>query len=239
MTTELLMSFLTLSLLEIVLGIDNLIFIALVADNLPQQHRNKARVLGLTLALVIRIAMLASISWIMQLTEPLFHVGDTGFSIRDLLLLGGGLFLIGKATFEMHTDIAGEEEKKELVAKGSLKGAIFQIVVIDFIFSFDSIITAVGVADDLRVMIAAVVVSMIVMLAASGFISKFLHDYPTFKMLALSFILMIGMVLVAEGMHFHVPKTYVYAAFTFSMFVELLNTIASKKRRKRMQERRQ
>ncbi len=232
MTTDILMSFLTLSLLEIVLGIDNLIFIALVVENLPPQYRNKARIFGLALALVIRIAMLASLSWIMQLTEPLFTLADRGISVRDLLLLGGGLFLIGKATFEMHADIAGEQEKREIVRKATLGGVIFQIVLIDFIFSFDSVITAVGLADELWVMVAAVVVSMIVMIAASGYISDFLRNFPTFKMLALSFILMIGTVLVAEGMHVHVPKAYIYFAFTFSMVVEVLNTLASRKRKK-------
>lgn len=232
MGTELLMSFVMLSLLEIVLGIDNLIFIALVADNLPEKHRNRARVIGLSLALGIRVAMLASLSWIMQLTEPLFEIQDHAVSVRDLLLLGGGLFLIAKATFEMHADIGGIEEKREMVGKATLSGAIFQIVVIDFVFSFDSVITAVGVADHLWIMVAAVVVSMIVMIAISGHISKFLSDYPTFKMLALSFILMIGTVLVAEGMHVEVPKPYVYFAFGFSMFVEFLNTLASKKRKK-------
>ena len=232
MTTEILMSFLTLSLLEIVLGIDNLIFIALVADNLPVHQRARARFIGLALALGIRVAMLASLAWIMQLTEPLFHIGDLGFSVRDLLLLGGGVFLIGKATTEMHADIGGEEEKREMLGKHSLRGVIIQIAIIDFVFSFDSVITAVGIGSNLNVMVAAVVVSMIVMMASSGYISKFLAEFPTFKMLALSFILMIGMVLVAEGMHFHVPKAYVYFAFTFSMFVEVLNTLASRKRKK-------
>lgn len=236
MGTEILMSFIMLSLLEIVLGIDNLIFIALVADNLPPEHRNRARIIGLSLALGIRVAMLASLSWIMQLTEPLFMIEDHAVSVRDLLLLGGGLFLIAKATFEMHADIGGIEEKRAIVGKATLSGAIFQIVIIDFVFSFDSVITAVGVADHLWVMVAAVVVSMIVMIAVSAHISKFLSDYPTFKMLALSFILMIGTVLVAEGMHVEVPKPYVYFAFGFSMFVEFLNTLASRKR-KRLAER--
>lgn len=232
MTTDILMSFLTLSLLEIVLGIDNLIFIALVVDTLPEQHRKRARLLGLSLALVIRVVMLASLSYIIQLVEPIFSIGEHGVSVRDLLLLGGGLFLMAKATFEMHADIGGEEEKRAMVGKSTLRGAIAQIVLIDFIFSFDSVITAVGVAQHLWVMIAAVVVSMIVMIAASGFISRLLNEFPTFKMLALSFILMIGMVLVAEGMHVHVPKAYIYFAFTFSMAVEVLNTLASRKRKK-------
>lgn len=235
-TTEILASFITLSLLEIVLGIDNLIFIALVADNLPEQYRNKARILGLALALVIRVVMLMSLSWIMQLTEPLFHFMDRDISWKDLLLLAGGLFLIIKATNEMHADISGIEEKKAMVVRATLSGAIFQIVLIDFVFSFDSIITAVGLTDIIGVMVAAVVVAMIVMIVASGYISAFLAKYPTFKMLALSFILMIGMVLLAEGMHIEIPKAYIYFAFGFSMFVEFLNTLASRKRKARLEK---
>lgn len=232
-TTDILMSFLTLSLLEIVLGIDNLIFIALVADNLPKEYRTKARIFGLALALVIRVGMLFSLSWIIQLTEPVLTIADKGFSWRDMLLIGGGIFLVWKATMEMHADIGGVEEKKAMVCKKTLRGAIFQIVVIDFVFSFDSIITAVGMTDNLYVMIAAVVVAMFVMLLASGGISKFLAQYPTFKMLAIAFILMIGMVLIAEGMGVHVPKQYIYFAFAFSLFVEGMNTIASNKRKKK------
>lgn len=232
MTVDIVMSFLTLSLLEIVLGIDNLIFITLVADKLPAAQRNKVRVIGLSLALGIRVAMLASLSWIMQLTEPLFSISDHTVSWRDLLLIGGGLFLIAKATFEMHADIGGIEEKSQMVGAPTLRGAVIQIVLIDLVFSFDSVITAVGIADSLAVMVAAVAVSMVVMVMASGFISRILNEYPTFKMLALSFILMIGMVLTAEGMHVHVPKAYIYFAFGFSMFVEMLNTIASARRRR-------
>ena len=230
--TEILISFLTLSLLEIVLGIDNLIFIALVAEKLPESYRTKARVVGLGLALGIRIVMLASLTWIMQLTEPLFHIVDHGVSIRDLLLILGGLFLIGKSTLEIHADLGGIEEKREIVAKSSFKGAIIQIAIIDFVFSFDSIMTAIGIADNLWVMVAAVTVSMVVMLVCSGHIARLLREYPTFKMLALAFILMIGTVLVAEGMHVDVPKGYIYVAFAFSIMVELLNCVASKKRNK-------
>lgn len=236
LTTDILMSFLTLSLLEIVLGIDNLIFIALVADGLPKEYRNKARIFGLALALVIRVIMLFSLSWIMRLTEPLFSISDHSFSWRDLLLIGGGLFLIWKATLEMHADIGGMEEKKAMVGKTTLRGAIFQIVVIDFVFSFDSIITAVGMTDNLYVMIAAVVVAMGVMLVASGHISKFLSEFPTFKMLAIAFILMIGIVLVANGMGVKVPKEYIYFSFAFCIFVETMNTLASRRRKRLAQE---
>lgn len=236
MTVDLLMSFITLSLLEIVLGIDNLIFIALISENLPEKYRKKARLIGLSLALGMRIIMLMSLSWIMQLTEPVITMFDTAFSWKDLLLLGGGLFLISKATKEMHADIGGIEEKKAMVATATLQGAIMQIVFVDLVFSFDSIITAVGITDNIKVMVAAVVVAMAIMMAASGYISAFLTKFPTFKMLALSFILMIGMVLTAEGMHVHLPKGYIYAAFAFSMFVEFLNTLASRNRKRKAQK---
>lgn len=231
--TDLLMSFLTLSLLEIVLGIDNLIFIALVADGVPEQHRRKVRLLGLSLAFGIRIVMLMGLSWIMRLTEPLFAIGAQEVSVRDLLLLFGGLFLLWKSTKEMHADIGGIEEKRAMVATESLQGAILQIGIIDLVFSFDSIITAVGIASNLYVMVAAIGVSMAVMLMAAGGISQFLEKYPTFKMLALSFILMIGVVLIAEGMHLHIPKGYIYFAFAFSLGVEFLNILASEKRKKK------
>jgi len=233
---DLIMSFLTLAMLEIVLGIDNLIFIALICDNLPPEHRKKARLIGLGFAFGIRIAMLMSLSWIMTLTEPVFTFNEVALSYKDMLLLGGGLFLIYKATKEMHNDIGGIEEKKAMVVKTTLAGAIAQIILVDFIFSFDSIITAVGLTNHIPVMVAAVCVAMLVMLLASGYVSAFLSKYPTFKMLALSFILMIGVVLTAEGMHVEIPKAYIYAAFGFSMTVEILNTLASRKRKKAANE---
>jgi predicted tellurium resistance membrane protein TerC len=236
METDLLMSFVTLSLLEIVLGIDNIIFIVLVTDRLPREFQAKARAFGLALALIIRVGMLASLSWIMGLTEPLFSVLDHEVSWRDLLLIGGGIFLIGKSTLEMHADVGGlQHDHKREAKEGQLtvKSAVAQIILVDLVFSFDSIITAVGLTSNLYVMVAAVVVSMVVMLLASGLISEFLHKYPTFKMLALSFILMIGTLLVAEGMGIHVPKGYIYFAFGFSLFVEGLNTAARAKREKR------
>lgn len=232
MESDIIISFLTLSLLEIVLGIDNLIFIALVAENLPKEYRQKARILGLSLALGIRVAMLASLSWIMQLTEPLFSLFEHDFSFRDLLLIAGGIFLIGKSTIEIHNDLGGVEAKREMVVKASFRAAVIQIVIIDFVFSFDSIMTAVGIADNLWVMVSAVVVSMIVMILASSSIAAFLEKNPTFKMLALAFILMIGTILVAEGMGVDVPKGYVYFAFAFSLLVEGLNTAVRTKRTK-------
>jgi predicted tellurium resistance membrane protein TerC len=228
-----LMSFATLSLLEIVLGIDNLIFIALLVQHLPEEYRAKARYIGLGLALAMRVGMLFGATWIMSLTKPAITIMDFGLSFKDILMLAGGLFLIAKATFEMHADIAGEEEKKEMVEVRSFWGAITQIVLIDLVFSFDSVITAVGMTQNLTTIVAAVTVSMVVMLAASGVITKFLHENPTFKMLALSFIIMIGVLLVAEGFHFHVPRQYIYFAFGFSLFVEFLNTLASRRRKAR------
>ncbi len=233
LTPDILISFVTLSLLEIVLGIDNLIFIALVVEKLPREMANKVRLIGLSLALVIRIAMLLGIVWIMSLTKPIFSVFEIGFSVKDMLLLAGGLFLITKSTLEMHVDITGKEaHEKEISVKSSFLGAVIQVALIDFVFSFDSIITAVGLTTHTGVIIAAIVVSMAVMLLASGYISQFLKDNPTFKMLALSFILMIGMLLVAEGMHFHVPRGYIYFAFAFSILVEALNTAARKRMKK-------
>lgn len=226
-------SFITLSLLEIVLGIDNLIFIALVVQNIPKKHRKMARSLGLFLALGIRVLMLLGATWIMRLTEPFFSVLHFDLSGKDLLLLGGGVFLIAKSTLEVHADIAGKEEQKEIVGHFGFMGSVAQIVLIDFVFSFDSIITAVGMTPHLPIIIAAIVVAMLVMLLASGYVSHFLEEYPTFKILALSFIMMIGTMLVAEGLHFHMPRGYVYSAFAFSIFVEILNSYAGKKRKAR------
>lgn len=230
LTTEMLMSFLLLCLLEIILGIDNLIFITLVAAGLPPQQRKKARMLGLSLALGIRVGMLLGISWIMGLTEPLLTVQSLELSFRDLLLIAGGLFLIYKTTIEMHDDLAGEHELKKTYTQSVFSVAVFQIVMVDLVFSFDSIITAVGMTQNIPVIIAAVIVSMVVMIMASEKIGKWLEEYPTFKMLALSFIMMIGTLLIAQGFHFEVPKAYLYFAFAFSIFVEVLNSIARKRR---------
>jgi predicted tellurium resistance membrane protein TerC len=229
------LSLVTLSLLEIVLGIDNLIFIALIVQNLPPSMRDRARYIGLGLALGLRLAMLFSVAWIMGLTEPLFSVMDLDISFKDLLLLAGGGFLIVKATTEIHADLGGEEEKKAMVAPSSnaFAAAVAQIVLVDLVFSFDSVITAVGMTPHIPVIVLAVMVSMVVMVAASGHITRFLHDHPAFKMLALSFIIMIGTLLIAEGMHFHVPRGYIYFAFAFSLMVELLNTAATARRRAR------
>jgi len=232
LSPEIIISFLTLSMLEIVLGIDNLIFIALVVEKLPKSYSDRARQIGLGLALVIRIIMLLGVVWVMSLTKPLIKIFAVDVSAKDILLLAGGMFLIGKSTLEMHSEIVAEESENDIKPMSGFMGAITQIALIDFVFSFDSIITAVGLTTNIPVIISAIIVSMIVMLAASGYISEFLKKYPTFKMLALSFILMIGTLLMAEGMHFHVPRGYVYFAFAFSMFVEILNNMAVHRRRK-------
>jgi predicted tellurium resistance membrane protein TerC len=231
-TLDALFGFLTLSMLEIVLGIDNLIFIALVVQNIPQTYRKKARMIGLVLALLMRVLMLLGLSWIMSLTEPIMEVSGFALSFKDILLLVGGLFLIGKSTMEIHADLEAREEKgeKKVNVRGGFAAAIAQIVLIDIVFSFDSVITAVGMTNNIPVIIGAMVVAMLVMLVASGYISTFLEKHPTFKVLALSFILLIGVLLLAEGMHFHVPRGYIYFAFAFSIFVEAVNTLARMRR---------
>lgn len=236
MDAEIIFSFLTLTMLEIVLGVDNLIFIALVVGNLPQKFKKKAQFIGISLALGIRTVMLFGATWLMTLTEPLFSLASLEISVKDILMLAGGIFLLGKATMEMHVDLAGKEERKEIVAKTNFTGAVIQIAIIDFVFSFDSIITAVGVSNQLWVMVAAVVVSMIVMLMAVNTVTVFLENNPTFKILALSFILMIGMMLVAEGLHFHIPRGYIYFSFAFAIFIEILNTVGRKKRAKHQKQ---
>jgi predicted tellurium resistance membrane protein TerC len=216
---------LTLTALEIVLGIDNVIFISILADKLPIDQRRRARLLGLSLAMFMRIGLLLTINWIANLTDTLFSIAGHGFSGRDLILLGGGLFLIYKATTEIHEKLEGDEHAAE---KGPVKHASFpvvivQILLLDIVFSLDSVITAVGMAEDIEVMIAAVVIAVLVMLVASGPLSKFVSEHPTVKMLALSFLLLIGTSLVAEGWGFHISKGYIYAAMAFSVFVEILN----------------
>jgi predicted tellurium resistance membrane protein TerC len=225
---------LTLTTLEIVLGIDNVVFISIVAGKLPAEQRDRARIVGLALAMFMRIALLFSISWIASLVTPLFTIPviDHDVSGRDLILLGGGLFLIYKATREIHEKLEGEEHGATGKAGVTFASVIFQILLLDLVFSLDSVITAVGMADDLRVMVAAVVIAVGVMLFASGPISSFVQEHPTVKMLALSFLLLIGTSLVAEGWHFHIDKGYVYAAMGFSVLVEFLNLRMSRKKTK-------
>lgn len=231
---ELILSFITLTILEIVLGIDNLIFISLITGKLPKENRAKVRVLGLSLALVIRILMLFSLSWVITLTEPLFFLGSLGFSFKNLLLLAGGVFLVLKSGSEIYHDVSGSSDSDDGVnGKSSLKitfaGAIVQIIAIDFVFSFDSVITAVAMTDNLYIIVAAVVISMIVMLLSSESISGFLAKYPSLKIIALALIFLVGIILLAGGFNIHIPKTYLYFSLFFTLSVEVLNIIAKKK----------
>ncbi|MCC6315746.1 MAG: TerC family protein [Thermomicrobiales bacterium] len=220
---EIWVALLTLTALEIVLGIDNVIFISILAAKLPGELRDRARIVGLSLAMILRIALLFSLEWMSNLTTPLFSVLGHDISGRDLIMLGGGLFLIYKATTEIHEKLEGEDAHAASGAAASFSSVIVQILLLDIVFSLDSVITAVGMADDLAVMVAAVVISVGVMLIASGPIAGFVQAHPSVKMLALSFLLLIGVSLMAEGWHFHIPKGYIYAAMGFSVFVEALN----------------
>lgn len=227
-------SFITLTVLEIVLGIDNLIFISIVAGRLPVHQQDKARKVGLALALFMRLALLASISWIVSLTNPLFSIMGQSVSWRDIILIGGGLFLLYKGTKEIHELIEGghgEDSESEAPKKQvTFAGVIGQIIVLDIVFSLDSVITAVGMADNLWVMSSAVLVAVLVMLVAAAPVSNFVNRHPSVKMLALAFLLLIGMVLVADGLGYHIPKGFIYAAMAFSVAVECLNLVARRKR---------
>jgi predicted tellurium resistance membrane protein TerC len=222
----------TLTALEIVLGIDNIVFISILSDRLPHDQQSRARLIGLALAMFGRVALLLSIAWIMRLTTDLFRILGEGFSGRDLILIAGGLFLIGKSTFEIHEKMEGDSDHPdaERIA-ASLWSVVIQILLLDIVFSLDSVITAVGMADHVPVMIAAIVIAVIVMMLSAGAISRFIAHHPTIKMLALSFLLLIGVMLVAEGFDQHVPKGYVYSAMAFSLFVEMLNIRAGRGRR--------
>lgn len=213
----------TLTALEIVLGIDNIIFISILAAKLPLAQQAKARRLGLLFALGTRVLLLFSLTWIMKLTEPLFTLMNMAFSGRDIILIAGGLFLLAKSTHEMHEKLEGDDEHKAGVARVSFYSIVIQIAILDIVFSLDSVITAVGMVDDLRIMVAAVVIAIGVMMVFAGPISNFVERHPTVKMLALSFLLLIGITLIAEGFGQHIPKGYIYFAMAFSVFVELLN----------------
>jgi predicted tellurium resistance membrane protein TerC len=214
---------LTLTVLEIVLGIDNIIFISILAGKLPAGQQRRARRVGLALAMLMRIALLMSLAWIIRLTQPLFTILSQEISGRDLILIGGGLFLIAKSTHEIHEKLEGEQHAGDKRAAHTFTGVIVQILLLDIVFSLDSVITAVGMARQLGVMIAAVVIAVVVMLFAADGISDFVHRHPTVKMLALSFLLLIGVSLLAEGFDQHVSKGYIYFAMGFSVFVEMLN----------------
>ena len=217
------LAFGTLTLLEIVLGIDNVIFISILAGKLPPEQRAKARRIGLGLAMLMRVGLLLVITWIVRLTEPLFAVLGQEVSGRDLILLGGGLFLLGKSTFEIHDHLEGEHHEKTMRKTASFASVIIQILLLDLVFSLDSVITAVGMADDIGVMIAAVVVAVAFMMFFAGTISSFVEKHPTLKMLALSFLILIGVTLIAEGLGQHISKGYIYFAMSFSVLVEILN----------------
>jgi predicted tellurium resistance membrane protein TerC len=218
-----LISLLTLSVLEIVLGIDNIIFISIVAGKLPRSQQGRARTIGLMMALVMRVALLFSISWIVGLKEALFTIGGFGVTGRDLILFAGGVFLLYKTTMELHNKIQGYDEDEMNIRKISFNAIVMQIVLIDIVFSFDSILTAVGLVSNLLIMILAVILAMIIMILFSGKVSDFINDNPTIKVLALSFLLMIGVVLILEAFHEHVDKKFIYISIAFSLFVEMMN----------------
>ena len=216
-------AFLTLTALEIVLGIDNIVFISILADKLPADQQKRARTIGLALALATRILLLLSLSWVIGLTQPLFSLFGHDVSGRDLVLLLGGLFLIGKSTHEIHGSLEGAEEQRTARATASFASILIQIALLDIVFSLDSVITAVGMVDQIGVMIAAVVIAIAFMMFAAGAVSGFVKRHPTVKMLALSFLLLIGVMLLAEGFGRHIPKGYIYFAMAFSVFAEMLN----------------
>ena len=223
----------TLVVMEVVLGIDNLIFISILTNKLPPEHREKARRIGIGLALVMRLALLGTVAWIVKLTTPVFTLFDHAFSWKDMILIAGGLFLVWKATKEIHHNVDPVDHKEDMVGGAvatSFSAAIGQILLLDLVFSVDSIITAVGMTPHLPIMIVAVVAAVAVMLVAATPLANFIEKNPTIVMLALAFLLMIGTTLIAEGMGFHVPKGYVYAAMAFSALVEVLNMLARRRR---------
>ncbi|GMV63552.1 MAG: membrane protein [Parvibaculum sp.] len=223
----------TLTILEIVLGVDNLIFLSILASRLPAHQQKLGRQLGLGAAVVTRLLLLASAAWIVTLTEPVFDFGEYEISWRDLLLLAGGLFLMAKATTEIHHAVEGETQEAtgKAAATAGLVGVVLQIAIIDIVFSFDTVMTAVGMSDHFPIMAVAVIAAVIVMIFAAEPVSGFVGQHPTVKMLALSFLILIGVALVADGLHFHIPKGYLYFAVAFSVMVEMLNLWARKNRR--------
>ena len=223
LTSEALVGLLTLTLMEIILGIDNIVFISIVAGKLPEKDQPRARMLGLTIAMFFRIGLLLGIKWLMGLQSDLFTVFGEGFSIKDLILIAGGLFLLGKSVTEMHSKLEGFEEEDMPSKARSFFSVIVQIILIDMVFSFDSILTAVGLAEHVEVMIVAVIISMVIMIIFAGKISDFINKRPTVKMLALSFLILIGFMLVMEGIGQHINKGYIYFAMAFSLIVEMLN----------------
>ncbi len=226
-------SLLTLTALEIVLGIDNLLFLTIVSGRLPEERQPRARRIGLSLAVVTRLLLLLSISWLVGLTAPLFALFGHPFSCRDLILAGGGLFLLAKGTAEIHAAVEGVEEEIRKAKASGLAAVIAQIVVLDIVFSLDSVITAVGMSGHVPVMAAAIVIAVAIMLLASEPVSRFVQSHVSVKILALSFLILVGTALVADGIGFHIPRAYLYFAIAFSVFVEALNLRAAKRRRER------
>jgi predicted tellurium resistance membrane protein TerC len=223
------LSLVTLTALEIVLGIDNLVFIAILVAKLPAERQRLARQLGLALALLTRLALLFTLSWLAGLSRPLFSVLGEGISWRDIVLIGGGLFLIAKATFEIHAKVESIAEDTPPAPAAGFLSVVIQIALIDIVFSFDSVLTAVGMAQYIEVMVAAIVISMVLMLVASGPVAGFVERHPTIKMLALAFLILIGTMLMAEGIGFHIPKGYIYFAMAFAVMVEGLNTLVRRR----------
>ena len=224
---------LTLTALEIVLGIDNIIFLSVLVSGIPPAQAKRARQIGLALALAFRILLLSLLVWLIGMTQAVFTVKGIAFSWRDIILIGGGLFLIAKATHEIHNEVEARDEAHEAASKtGAFFWVIVQIIVIDMVFSLDSIITAIGMVQELPIMIAAVIVACLIMYAASGPVARFVAEHPTTKMLALAFLVLIGVALVADGFKFHIPRGYIYFAIAFSAAVELFNVLASRNRKK-------
>ncbi len=229
----------TLTALEIVLGIDNIVFISVLVGRLPKELRNKARTIGLALAMVMRILLLLTLTWIMTLTTPVFTVFKNAISGRDIILLAGGLFLLAKSTHEIHQSLEGEPESDRKKLAGSFLSILVQIAVLDIVFSLDSVITAVGLADDIPVMILAIVIAVVVMMFSARMIGNFVDSHPTIKMLALAFLLLVGFSLMGEGLALHIPKGYIYFAMAFSLGVEVLNLRAREKSKKPVKLRKQ
>ncbi len=222
-------SLVTLTFLEIILGIDNIIFISIITDRLPQESQKRTRTIGLLLALVMRIILLSLITYIIQMKEPLFTVVGHPFSVRDLILFMGGTFLLAKSVSEIHEKVEGGHEQKVSAKKHSFGYVIFQILMLDIVFSFDSILTAIGLSKQLPIMITAIIIAMIVMIYFVEIISRFINKHPTFQVLALSFLILIGFMLILDGFHFEIPKGYIYFALFFSVMVEMINMKLRKK----------